>query len=385
MASTTQATYLKPPTDSFQPAKLPRSLSASSLKNSLSKLAVAPLNVTKPVAALHANVNFVPAKIPRKRRLQMLAVAVWSVMIVNSSVAFLLLCSIPPLWPLLAVYLIWAICIDKAPERGGRTSRWFRSSVFWRYFANYYPASFLKEADLPPDRPYVFGYHPHGIIGMGALATFATEATGFSEAFPGIKPHLLTLTTNFKTPFYRDILMALGICSVSKESCSNILKAGPGSAITIVVGGAAESLSAHPGTADLTLRKRLGFIKLAIQNGADLVPVFSFGENDIYQQMANEKGTTIYALQRKFQTIFGFTLPLFHGRGLLNYNLGLMPYRRRIVAVIGAPIHVEKCEKPSMEEVKRVQEKYIVELTRIWNTYKDEFAKARLRELNIIE
>ena len=42
------------------------------------------------------------------------------------------------------------------------------------------------------------------------------------------------------------------------QSCSNILKSGPGSAITIVVGGAAESLSAHPGTADLTLRRRLG-------------------------------------------------------------------------------------------------------------------------------
>jgi hypothetical protein len=61
--------------------------------------------------------------------------------------------------------------------------------------------------------------------------------------------------------------LALGICSVSKKSCSNILRAGPGSAITIVVGGAAESLSAHPGTADLTLRKRLGFIKVAIQQG----------------------------------------------------------------------------------------------------------------------
>ena len=81
-------------------------------------------------------------------------------------------------------------------------------------------------------------------------------ATGFSEYFPGIKPHLLTLETNFRTPFYRDILMWMGVCSVSKESCQNILGQGGGSAITIVVGGAAESLSAHPGTADLTLRKR---------------------------------------------------------------------------------------------------------------------------------
>lgn len=72
---------------------------------------------------------------------------------------------------------------------------------------------------------------------------------------------------------------------------------------------------------------------------ADLVPVFSFGENDvsdalfrsyasstafirqIYNQMPNEKGTTVYVLQKKFQSMFGFTLPLFHGRGLLNCEL----------------------------------------------------------------
>ena len=71
-------------------------------------------------------------------------------------------------------------------------------------------------------------------------------------------------------------MMLHGVASVSKGSCHNILSQGPGNAITIVVGGAAESLSAHPGTADLTLKKRFGFIKMAIRAGADLVPVFSF-------------------------------------------------------------------------------------------------------------
>ncbi|KAJ7282078.1 DAGAT-domain-containing protein [Mycena rebaudengoi] len=359
-----------------------RSLSAQSLKDRLSIITTTPLI---PVAtALQANINFVPAQVPRKRRLQMLAVAVWSVLIILAVVSFLLLCSYPPLWPIIGVYYVWAMYIDKSPEHGGRTSPWFRSLRVWKYFADYYPASFLKEADLPADRPYVFGYHPHGIIGMGALATFATEATGFSAAFPGIKPHLLTLASNFKIPLYRDVILALGICSVSKRSCSNILQSGPGSAIIIVVGGAAESLSAHPGTADLTLRRRLGFIKLAIRHGADLVPVFSFGENDIYEQMPNKPGTTIYKLQERFKSVFGFTLPLFHGRGLLNYNIGLMPYRRQIVAVIGRPIHVEQTENPSLDEVMAVQKQYIEELTRIWNTYKDLFAKARTRELSII-
>ena len=75
--------------------------------------------------------------------------------------------------------------------------------------------------------------------------------------------------------------MLHGVASVSKPACANILSKGPGTAVAIVIGGAAESLSAHPGTFDLTLKKRYGFVKMAIKEGADLVPVFSFGENDV--------------------------------------------------------------------------------------------------------
>jgi len=56
-------------------------------------------------------------------------------------------------------------------------------------------------------------------------------------------------------------------------------KNGPGSAVTIVVGGAEESLHARPGVMELVLKKRHGFIRLAIDSGSLLVPVLSFGEN----------------------------------------------------------------------------------------------------------
>jgi len=316
--------------------------------------------------------------------MQTFAVALWSLLLFICSVIFFMLCAIPALWPFIGLYVVF-IYFDKSPEHGGRVNPWVRGHAIWKYFADYYPASLRKEAELPADRPYVFGYHPHGIIGMGAFASFATEGTGFSKNFPGIRPHLLTLASNLSMPIYREVLLRLGICSVSKQSCSNILKQGDGSAICIVVGGAAESLAARPGTADLTLKKRLGFIKIAIQHGAALVPVFSFGENDIFEQLSNEKGTTVYNIQKRFQATFGFTMPLFHGRGLLNYNFGLMPHRRTIVSVFGRPIKTEKCEQPTKEMIEEIQQQYIDELMRIWNTYKDSYARSRKRELRIIE
>ncbi|KIY65800.1 DAGAT-domain-containing protein [Cylindrobasidium torrendii FP15055 ss-10] len=362
-----------------RPVLAPRSPSGS-IRGRLSSLAT-----LKPVKNSLDAFHFAPSTVPFQRRKETMAVAGWAILIWGSQTLFITLCCFPALWPAIAVYLFWIHFLDKAPWRGARPSPWFRSCAWWQDYAKYYPASLKKEADLPADRPYVFGYHPHGIIGMGAFATFATEATGWSKEFPGITPHLLTLDSNFKLPIYRDIALNLGVASVSKRSCTNILKKGAGQSVTIVVGGAAESLSARPGTADLTVKKRLGFIKLAITNGADLVPVFSFGENDIFDQMPNEKGTAVYYFQKRFQAIFGFTLPLFHGRAMLNYNLGLMPYRRPMIAVVGRPIPVTKSANPTVEEIQKIQDLYLTELKRIWDTYKDDFAKKRVKEMEFIE
>ena len=48
--------------------------------------------------------------------------------------------SYPPLWPFLTIYAVWSL-LDRSPEHGGRISYRFRSSRFWKYFADYYPAS----------------------------------------------------------------------------------------------------------------------------------------------------------------------------------------------------------------------------------------------------
>ncbi|KAM3582145.1 diacylglycerol O-acyltransferase 1 [Umbelopsis sp. WA50703] len=223
---------------------------------------------------------------------------------------------------------------------------------------------------------------------MAAFANFATEATGFSQQYPGIVPSLLTLASNFRLPLYRDFMMSLGMCSVSKHSCEKILRSGPGRSIVIVTGGASESLSARPGTNDLTLKKRFGFIKLAIRNNASLVPVFAFGENDIYEQYDNKKGSYIWRYQKWFQSITGFTVPLAHARGIFNYNAGFIPFRHPIVTVVGKPIApprlLEGQSEPTEEQLHQLQAQYIESLQAIYDKYKDIYAKDRTKEMTII-
>jgi 2-acylglycerol O-acyltransferase 2 len=275
--------------------------------------------------------------------------------------------------------------LDVAPDHGSRKVEWMRRLVVWRWFAQYFPVYLHKEVELDPKRNYIFGYHPHGIIGMGAFANFATEANNVSEVLPGLNIRLLTLASNFKIPIYRDFLLSMNVASVSRKSILRILEKGPGHSCMIVVGGASESLVARPGVHDLILKRRLGFIRLAIQAGADLVPVYSFGENDIYDQLSNEKGTKVRKFQRGFQSIFGFTTPLFHGRGIFNYNVGILPHRRPIHTVIGRPIHVEQCSEPTMEQILEVQRQYIEELQNIFDRHKNTYARHRISDLRIIE
>lgn len=242
---------------------------------------------------------------------------------------------------------------------------------------------------LQPTRKYIFGYHPHGIISHGAWAAFATEALGFSEKFPGITNALLTLDSNFILPLYREYVFSMGLASVSKKSIVNILSRGGrngegmGRAVTIVVGGAREALDAHPGVLRLIVRK--GFIKVALQTGADLVPVVGFGENDLYEQLDPHTHPALHKLQRMFLKTVKWTVPLLHGRGIFNYDVGLMPYRSPVNIVVGKAIPVMQVNNPDNAAIDKLHKRYVEELQKIWDRYKDDFAKNRKEELQFIE
>jgi 2-acylglycerol O-acyltransferase 2 len=306
---------------------------------------------------------------------------------------FFFLAAIPLVWPVLFPYVIY-ILLSEVSTNGSlaQRSEWLRRQKIWSLFASYFPARLHRTTELEPTRKYIFGYHPHGIISHGAFAAFCTEALGFAQLFPGITNSLLTLDSNFRIPFYRDYLLRMGLASVSKESCTALLNKGGingegmGRAITIVVGGARESLEMEPGTLRLVLHCRKGFIKLAIANGADLVPVLSFGENDIYEQLSPIQHPTLHKFQLLMKKVTGFTTPVFHARGVFNYDVGIMPYRRPMNIVVGRPIKVKQqaTGPPDAKYVSELQAEYIRELQSIWDTWKDKFAPDRIAEMEIV-
>ncbi|XP_076875571.1 diacylglycerol O-acyltransferase 2 [Brachyhypopomus gauderio] len=278
-------------------------------------------------------------------------------------------------WVVPALYAAWLIFDWNTPKQGGRRSSWVRNWTVWKYFRDYFPIRLIKTHDLLPSRNYVFGYHPHGIFCFGAFCNFSTEATGFSKKFPGIRPSLATLAGNFRLPVLRDYIMSGGIIPVNRNSIDYLLSLnGTGNAVVIVVGGAAESLDCAPGQNCVTLKKRKGFVKLALQKGADLVPVYSFGENEAYQQVIFQEGSWWRCIQRKLQKLLGFAPCLFHGCGFFSAeSWGMVPYSKPINTVVGEPITVPKVAEPTPDVVDVYHDMYIRSLTELFHKYKTHF------------
>ncbi|KAJ9079869.1 diacylglycerol O-acyltransferase 1 [Entomophthora muscae] len=273
--------------------------------------------------------QFVPLWVPLERRIEMLGVVFFFTLMLQSFV----LCGLFVwfrLWPLLVAYMVY-ICVDRSSEEGGRRVEWVRQLAVWRKVGEYFSMSIVREAELDPSKQYIFGYHPHGIIGNGAVVGFGTEALGFSKLFPGIEVCPLTLRVNFFIPFYRELALALGFCSVSKTSINSLFTKRK--SCLIVVGGAEEALFAKPCSADLVLKKRMGFVAMAIKNGASLVPVYGFGENECFELYTPKPGSIPHRLQQSIKKTFGFTVPLCHGRNIFTYNYGFLPKRHPITVV----------------------------------------------------
>jgi len=256
---------------------------------------------------------------------------------------------------------------------GGRKTGFLfvRHWRIWQFYRDFFPIELVKTCDLDPNKTYMFCSHPHGILCSGAFCAFNTEGVGFSKLFPGLTARLLVLSGQFNFPnlVYREAVLATGSCAATKQGMEALLRQEKGVAAVLVPGGALEALNSDKDKIRLVLNRRKGFIKLALRFGVNLVPTFSFGENFIYDQVKSENGTLLRWFQELAEKWIGFTPVMFFGRGIFQYNYGLIPHRKKISIVVGKPMPVEKVEEPSSEQIENLHAKYVEELQKLYNEY----------------
>ncbi|CAK6450466.1 unnamed protein product [Pipistrellus nathusii] len=292
-------------------------------------------------------------------------------------------------WTLPVLTLAWLAYDWNTHNQGGRRSAWVRKWTLWKYFRNYFPIKLVKTHDLSPKHNYIIVNHPHGIVSYGVFINFATEATDVARIFPGITPSVATLEWIFWIPIVREYVMSLGVCPVSELAVKYLLsQKGSGNAVVIVVGGAAEALLCRPGVSTIFLKHRKGFVKLALKTGAHLVPSYSFGENEVYNQETFPEGTWLRFFQKGFQDTFkkilGLNFCTFHGRGLTQESWGFLPFNRPITTVVGEPLPIPMIKSPDKKTVDKYHTLYINAVRKLFDQHKVQYGLPETQELTII-
>lgn len=183
------------------------------------------------------------------------------------------------------------------------------------------------EAKLRGKDRHVFAVHPHGIH-CWALGVFAGTTSPVYDAYPGLSAKGIVASVMFCLPVVRELFLLLGYRDARRSSADRILQEGH--SLFLCTGGESESLETEPGRDAACLEGRYGFVRLALKHGAHLVPVYAFGQNDLFHTLRVLPG-----VRKWIQKRLHLALPIFWGRGFTP-----MPLRRRVTVVVGNPVRV---------------------------------------------
>ena len=166
--------------------------------------------------------------------------------------------------------------------------------------------------------------------------------------------------------YFRELFLCVGTVSSSRKSLNYLLSQPGGVAPVLLLGGVPEMDNFREDEVRLFLKKRRGFVKMALRHGASLVPSFSFGEAGLYRQPGPGLVRNILTEVRK---LIGIAPVIFFGRGLVQDAFGILPHKNPVTVVVGKPIPVDKVDDPSNEEIDGLHLAYINELKNLYKKY----------------
>lgn len=251
---------------------------------------------------------------------------------------------------------------DGSERKLGRPWDALRTHPIWTLSQAYFPVRLLRLKALDPARKYVFGWHPHGILILSRIHVYGGV---WERMFPGVPFRVLGASPMFRMPLCREICLWMGAVDAGRTTASRALDEG----ISVVVypGGSREIFDTDPNSTEtkIYLTKRRGFVRLAMRHGADLVPVFVFGEKRCYRRLNVPVGVRDWLLRA-----LKIPLIVFWGRGFTWY-----PMAAPQTCVFGEPIPTGRertgGEEPTEEEVAKMHAEYVDAVVRLFEEHKE--------------
>lgn len=260
---------------------------------------------------------------------------------------------------------------------------------------------------VPPDAPfkppnfterqksglYICAMHPHGIIPIQGFIwcsfcdQFLPDYYGFGAATDAA----------MRLPLLRQVLGWLGSGGAGRDTITKGLRGGEN--LFILPGGVAEIFLSHPGTHAVKARRR-GLMKIALKTGANLVPVYVFGGNDFYHQLATLGGSpngrgSKKLVREQSSNLLGMVQERISRTVRAGFTIWWgkwgtpMPFIASVSLVLGDPIETvpgtmgegrasngaitcRKIEEPTDAQVDELLARYVDALQRLFDQYKVE-------------
>jgi 2-acylglycerol O-acyltransferase 2 len=212
---------------------------------------------------------------------------------------------------------------------------------------------FAKEQDKA-----MYAFHPHGVLSSGFIINGA-----HSCRFQASKIKWLVAENLFWLPFARDLLRWTGFSDVSKETFHQLMSESRN--IALIPGGFQEATIYQKGEHRAYIKQRYGFIKMALQYGYKIYPVYTFGEEETYW-------TFPYFLKTRLR------LNDYHIPGVLFQGVWwcfFLPFSTtKLVTIVGKPIQLPLLQEPTKEQVQKYHSLYLETLQNLFDRNKTKYA-----------
>lgn len=186
----------------------------------------------------------------------------------------------------------------------------------------------------------------------------AKEPRNRQSPFYGV--FILGADVLFRLPFVREYALMMNARPATKENIDLILAAGK--SIGLCPGGIHEQLATDPSCERLFFAPNLGFVRQAIKHGVPLMPIYTFGENQLFDIPHWSR-----AISKRLYKRFGIGLPLAVG----PWGLPFFPKSVNLQSYAGSIVEVGPADKhPSDERVREVFLAYCAELHRLFDARK---------------
>jgi hypothetical protein len=243
-----------------------------------------------------------------------------------------------------------------APWKKGAISRRIQQGI--SFYANCYYKSIrmIFQGDHLPtaqDPQTFYAIHPHGAFCIGWAMLFCHDVMQHVRFC--FAPAL------YLSPFFRLFSRCTGNPgSAAKPSMRSYLKNGEH--VALPPGGFEEATLSSLTQDRVFIKKRTGFIRLCLQHGVAVRPVYVFGEKGLYWNVQGNFQQRLAINRYGFPAVFTWGHPLFP----------LVPKNTiDLMICVGAPLVLPKIENPTKEDVQKWHGKYVAALTGIFEEYKE--------------